>query len=305
MKSGCHPERSAERGVEGSRAASADEAFGPHGISPLASLGRDDKVGAPLGRDDRVGAPLGRDDKRGSSLGVTSAPVLVVTGHYGVGKTNLAINLALDAAAHGRAVTLVDLDVVNPYFRSSDYRALLEGRGVRVIAPVLAGTNLDGPSLSGTIVPAIEQAQRSGGGELALIDAGGDDAGATALGRFADAVDAAPYELLYVVNRSRNLTQSPEEAAAILREIEAKAHLRATAVANNTHLQGETDVATIEQGIPFARKVASLAGLPLAFTTVPAGLAGQVADPEKFRHAPNEGEQTLYPVQVYVRTPWE
>ena len=88
------------------------------------------------------------------------APVAVVCGHYGVGKTNLTLNIALDAAAAGRAVTVIDLDVVNPFFRSSDYRALLDERGIRLVAPVFAGTNVDGPSLSGTIEPAIDTAQR-------------------------------------------------------------------------------------------------------------------------------------------------
>lgn len=233
-----------------------------------------------------------------------AAPVLVVTGHYGVGKTNLSLNLALDARARGLEVTVVDLDVVNPFFRSSDYRALLDEAGVRVIAPVFAGTNLDGPSLSGTIEPAIEQA-RAQEGRLLVIDAGGDDAGATALGRFAKSVEAGPYEMLYVVNRSRNLTQEPAEAAEVLREIEAKSHLRATAVANNTHLQGDTDAAVIERGVPFARAVAEAVGLPLALTTAPAALAGQVADRETTHRAPNGDRQTYYPVQVYVRTPWE
>ena len=71
------------------------------------------------------------------------APVAVVCGHYGVGKTNLTLNIALDAAAAGRAVTVIDLDVVNPFFRSSDYRALLDERGIRRVAPVFAGTNVD------------------------------------------------------------------------------------------------------------------------------------------------------------------
>lgn len=256
------------------------------------------------------------------------APVLVVTGHYGVGKTNLSLNLAFDAAARGRQVTVVDLDVVNPFFRSSDYRDLLGERGVRVIAPVFAGTNLDGPSLSGAIVPAIEQAQLSwlptpasvcGPSDPApvaelrqrhvvIIDAGGDDVGATALGRFANTVAAAPYELLYVVNRSRNLTQEPAEAVEVLREIEAKCRLSATAVANNTHLQGDTDAGVIERGIPFAEAVARLAGLPLAFTTVPAEAAGEdrrVADREKPHLGPNAEAVARYPVRVYVRTPWQ
>ena len=233
-----------------------------------------------------------------------AAPVLVITGHYGVGKTNLALNLALDAAARGLEVTVVDLDVVNPFFRSSDYRALLDEAGVRTIAPVFAGTNLDGPSLSGTILPAIEQA-RAGEGRLLIVDAGGDDVGATALGRFARAVAAGPYEMLYVVNRSRNLTQEPAEAVEVLREIEAKSHLRATCVVNNTHLQRDTDAQVVEQGVPFAQAVAQAAGLPLACTTVPAAAARQVADRETTHRAPNEDRQTYYPVQVYVRTPWE
>ena len=233
-----------------------------------------------------------------------AAPVLVITGHYGVGKTNLALNLALDAAARGLEVTVVDLDVVNPFFRSSDYRALLDEAGVRTIAPVFAGTNLDGPSLSGTILPAIEQA-RAGEGRLLIVDAGGDDVGATALGRFAKTVAAVPYEMLYVVNRSRNLTQEPAEAVEVLREIEAKSHLRATCVVNNTHLQRDTDAQVVEQGVPFAQAVAQAAGLPLACTTVPAAAARQVADRETTHRAPNEDRQTYYPVQVYVRSPWE
>ena len=233
-----------------------------------------------------------------------AAPVLVNTGHYGVGKTNLALNLALDAAARGLEVTVVDLDVVNPFFRSSDYRALLDEAGVRTIAPVFAGTNLDGPSLSGTILPAIEQA-RAGEGRLLIVDAGGDDVGATALGRFARAVAAGPYEMLYVVNRSRNLTQEPAEAAEVLREIEAKSHLAATAVANNTHLQGDTDEAVVAAGIPFAQEVARLAGLPLAFTTVPAETACQDADRQFPRFGRDGGAGEAYPVRVYVRTPWQ
>lgn len=236
-------------------------------------------------------------------------PVAIVCGHYGVGKTNLSLNLALDAAEQGRRVTVVDLDVVNPFFRSSDYRALLEERGIGCIAPVFAGTNIDGPSLSGTIEPAIDGAQCSWkqGDESALVivDAGGDDVGATALGRFAKAVNQAPYEMLYVVNRNRKLTQEPAEALEVLREIEEKSHVRATCVANNTHLQHDTDAVTVEAGVPFACEVARAAGLPLAFTTVPATCFAQVADRRSSCHAPNGDALTLYPVQIYVRTPWE
>ncbi len=140
------------------------------------------------------------------------APVTVVTGHYGVGKTNFALNLALDAAAAGYRVTLADMDVVNPYFRSNEYRDLLEEAGVRLIAPVFghAGTSLDVPSVTGELAVAAAEAYRDETGRtVVIVDAGGDDVGATALARFAPALAAGPYAMLYVVNAFRNLTQEP------------------------------------------------------------------------------------------------
>ena len=100
--------------------------------------------------------------------------VTVVCGHYGTGKTNLSINLALDCAGAGDDVTLIDMDIVNPYFRSADYTDMLTEAGVRVIGPNFANSNLDTPSLPGSIRVAIED------GERVIIDVGGDDAGATA-----------------------------------------------------------------------------------------------------------------------------
>lgn len=102
--------------------------------------------------------------------------ITVVCGHYGCGKTNLTLNLALEAAAAGERVTVADLDIVNPYFRSSEYGGLLEEQGVRLIAPVFAGTTLDTPTLPPELYSIFEpQAGR------VFIDAGGDDAGVTAL----------------------------------------------------------------------------------------------------------------------------
>lgn len=250
-------------------------------------------------------------------------PVTVVAGHYGVGKTNLAVNLALDAAAAGADVVLVDLDIVNPYFRSSDYTNLLESRGVRVVAPVLAGTSLDSPSLSGRVGTAIEWAQGALEGasreraaadaevagsagacvpeRVVVIDVGGDDVGATALGRFSELVARAPYALLYVVNRYRNLTPSPEDALAVLREIEQKSGLHATAVANNSHLKQETSVEVVGAALDFGQQVAALAGVPLAFATASKSLAcGENQDVFAF-----DEQQNVYPVSVFVKTPWE
>ena len=186
-------------------------------------------------------------------------PVVVVTGHYGVGKTNFALNLALDAAAAGCTVTLADMDVVNPYFRSSEYADLLESHGVRLV-----------------------------------------DVGATALARFAPALAAGPYAMLYVVNAFRNLTQTSADAVAVLREIEAKSHLEATAVVGNSHLQGETTMGHIAESVPYTQAVASMAGLPVACITAPI----QAIQRENTGSTALSGIPNGYAVNVYVKPPW-
>ena len=241
------------------------------------------------------------------------APVTVVVGHYGAGKTTFALNLALDAAAAGCAVTLADMDVVNPYFRSSEYADRLEAAGVRLIAPVFggAGTSLDVPSLTGAVVPAMEAAYAweaaAAAGEasegprpVVVIDAGGDDVGATALARFAPAVAAGPYAMLYVVNARRNLTQDAAAAVAVLREVEAKSRLAATGIVNNTHLQGETTLGHILESVPFAQAIAADTGLPLVCTTAPMSAIQR----ENLASAALEALPHGYPVEVLVAPPW-
>lgn len=231
------------------------------------------------------------------------APVTVVTGHYGVGKTNFALNLALDAAAAGYRVTLADMDVVNPYFRSNEYRDLLEEAGVRLIAPVFghAGTSLDVPSVTGELAVAAAEAYRDETGRtVVIVDAGGDDVGATALSRFAPALAAGPYAMLYVVNAFRNLTQEPADAVAALREIEAKSHLAATAVVGNSHLQGETALGHIVESVPYTQAVASMAALPVACITAPIqAIQRENTGPCALDDIPNG-----YAVNVYVKPPW-
>lgn len=219
----------------------------------------------------------------------------IITGHYGSGKTNLAVNLALDLAGAGERVTLVDLDIVNPYFRSSDYAPVLARAGVRVISPTFAGTTLDVPSLSAAVGGVF------GTEGTVIVDAGGDDVGATALGRFAREIGALDYDMLYVINRFRNLTGTPEEAAALLVEIEAASHLKATGVVNNSHLKQETTVAHVFGSMPYAHQTASLLGLPLRFTTVPEGLALDVANATDTASR----IENAYLIKIHVRTPWE
>jgi hypothetical protein len=222
---------------------------------------------------------------------IMDASLLIVAGHYGAGKTNLCLNLARDLRASEREVTLIDLDIVNPYFRSSDNLAYLQALGVSLLGPVHAtnATNLDTPSLQ----PGIDDAIRAAGGSEAvtatgesgialdkasavLIDVGGDPDGARALGRYSTCIAAQLYQLLYVVNFNRPETAAPVLARENLRQIERTSGLRVTALVANTHLKQQTDVDGLLAALAPARELAVLAGVPLVAVTAPAELSEQM-----------------------------
>ncbi len=210
----------------------------------------------------------------------------------------MAMNLAYDLVHQGQRVTLVDLDVVNPYFRSSDYATALREHGVRLVAPNFVRSNLDVPSLPAEMYATLEPEWPA---DTVIFDVGGDDAGATALGVFSSEVVRQPYQMLYVINQNRPMTATPAAAAALLGEIEGAARIRATAVVCNTHLQADTTLETVSQSLEYGQETARLANLPLAAVTVPAAV--MPAEPLADRLA---GTGTaLYPVRRFVLSPWE
>lgn len=214
----------------------------------------------------------------------------VVLGHYGSGKTNISLNLALDSAAKGETVAIADLDIVNPYFRTCDYTELLQEKGIQVITSRLAGTTLDVPAITAEMYSIF-----NGLSDHVIIDVGGDDVGAYALGRFAKGIrESGNCEVLYVINRYRKMVSTPESAEEILREIECAAHLKATALVNNSHLCNLTDEDCILSSLSYGEEVSRQLGLPMAFTAVPKHLTVTLKDKIS----------NLYPIDIIVKPPF-
>jgi hypothetical protein len=212
----------------------------------------------------------------------------IICGHYGSGKTNYAINLAIEKARNGDIVTLADMDIVNPYFTSSIYADILRNNGVNVISPMFAGTNMEI-----TAIPASMYSIFDNDGEV-IIDAGGDDVGTKILGRFANEIKKKGYDMQYVTNMYRPFTADPKESVSILRDIENVSKLKATSIVNNSHLKEQTTLSTVTNSLPYAKEVSRLAGIPLLYSTVPRSLINDVPKDEYF-----------YPADVYVMVTWE
>ena len=189
----------------------------------------------------------------------------IITGHYGSGKTNLACNLALLLSSEGRKVTLIDFDIVNPYFRAADARARMEESGVRCIIPEYANSNVDVPSLPAEVNFVFDSSKNI---DNSVFDVGGDADGATALAVYADRIAEQGYEMYCVCNMYRPLTADPGEAVGIIREIESKSRLKMTALINNSNLGAETTPDTVSASLEWADEISLLSGLPVAALTV-------------------------------------
>ncbi len=199
--------------------------------------------------------------------------VTVLVGHFGSGKTEIALNAATGLAARGIAVTVADLDVVKPYFRTRSARDLLAELGIDLLAPLGPNIHADLP----IIVPEIRSQLRQSSRRL-IIDVGGDDVGARVLGSLSDVVPHEETECLPVLNFRRPSTLDPEAAVAMVRRIEAVSRLPATGLVSNTHLMGETTAAVILDGVDKAKKTGERLGLPVVAVTATEPLASEIRD---------------------------
>lgn len=202
--------------------------------------------------------------------------ITLFAGHYGSGKTNIAVSYALLLAREGKKTAIADLDIVNPYFRTKDSASDLAAAGVDLISPQFANTNVDLPALPAEAYRLVEDKSI-----FAVMDVGGDDRGAYALGRYAPFIlEEEDYCMAFVANPCRPLTRTPEEALEVMREIETAGGVPFTAIVNNANLAHETTPETVLAAIPYMERLSKLSGLPIWLTsaeeTVAAGLAGKI-----------------------------
>ena len=204
--------------------------------------------------------------------------IVLLCGHYGSGKTNVAVNLALALRNRHDLVTLADLDIVNPYFRSKDSQEDLESAGIRLICSAYANTNVDIPALPQELYAITDDPSHR-----VVIDVGGDDRGALALGRISPAIlRENDYEMLLVINRYRPLTRDAESTVEVMREIELAGGIRFTGLVNNSNLGADTTEEDVLSSLSYAEEVSAMTGLPVRMTAVAESLYDALAD--KIQH---------------------
>ena len=216
--------------------------------------------------------------------------IQIITGHYGSGKTEYAVNLALHLAETTENVALADLDIVNPYFRSYEQTQRMQDAGIRVIVTSCGGV-ADIPAINPEVMSIFQQEKWNG-----VLDIGGDPIGARVLARFAHQIHEDEYDLLFVLNANRPETKDVECALQYMRGIEAECRLKVTGIVNNTHLCAETTAEEIIKGAKLAHALSEKTGLPVVHHAVQKKFVEAVQD---------QLTESVLPMNIYMRKPWE
>ncbi|MBQ9824367.1 MAG: hypothetical protein IJM63_07695 [Solobacterium sp.] len=213
--------------------------------------------------------------------------ITLLAGHYGSGKTNIAVNMALELKKLHENTAIADLDIVNPYFRTLDSKNELEAAGIRLIVSPYANSSLDIPALPQDMYAIVDDESM-----YSIIDVGGDDRGALALGRLSRMIsDENNYDMFLVINRYRPLTPDAQSVQEVLQEIEEAGRLKFTGIINNSNLGAETDAECILNSVKFAEEVSQLTGLPVVLTSVE----------EKFMDELSGKIDNLFPMKLQKR----
>lgn len=186
--------------------------------------------------------------------------ITIITGHYGSGKTTIAINLALYLKKQNKKVTVIDLDIINPFFRTSEYSNILHQNDINTILPIYANTTSDMPSISPDI-----NAMFSNNDIYYILDIGGDDIGATVLGQFASRLKISGYDMLFVINKFRFMSNTIQKSINIFHEIQMSSKLEISGIVDNSNLGISTTSDLINSSKYFAHQLSNQLNLPLIY----------------------------------------
>lgn len=207
----------------------------------------------------------------------------IIIGAYGSGKSEIAVNMSLAQrkALPDKKLLIADLDIVNPFYRSSDCGAVLEEAGIRLITPLYAGSNVDAPVLTPEMYVIFDDESYQG-----IFDIGGEDMGAIVLGSIKKRIENTDTAIYMAVNTLRPFTSDPEQIAIMTNELTAAAGFKIDGYLNNTNLLEETTAEMLEEGEKKILEASKLTGVPLIANCVMEGVdipEGKLKDHELFR----------------------
>ncbi len=220
------------------------------------------------------------------------ADITIITGHFGSGKTEISINLALEARKTNARTAVADLDIVNPYYRARDARDIFDQHGIELIAPAERLAAADLPIVPGDMGRVIYDTAYK-----LIVDAGGDKDGATALGQFYNDWNEMKPEVLFILNANRPYVSTLEGAVETLHKIEGASRLKITGIINNSNVGSETALQDVERGLTLSKRLSDSLGIPLLYTVVPQHLSAESAGIER--------ESQVKVISRYLKLPWE
>lgn len=217
--------------------------------------------------------------------------IRVFTGHFGSGKTEIALNYALKLSNEGKKVTIADLDIVNPYFCTRDEKLLLESKGIRLVATPKEYSNAELGTIPLNTISVFDDKSSE-----VVLDVGGDDQGAVALGQYNRYFKLEEYDMYFVINTTRPFTNDAEGIIEYIKQIENASRLKVKYLINNSNLSYETELRHITEGQRIVKEVSEKTGLPIRYTVIREDLVDKLT--EKV-----EGE--ILPIHVYMQPPWK